>query len=183
MKIITTDREIIYSDACGCSAANGEMTSNVALSVEEKRAMFQKWYNVNKLNRNVVLREGVAMAGGLKTDGVKDEKTTNAYKKFGAEFEKEFEAGNTVPKTQNPAPEIKNPFPEKDKPKNKGIGGMLDTMTGLFTKDEANPAVSSTKTPEQVKADKKKKMIKVALIAGGAIALTVIIIAIVKRKK
>jgi hypothetical protein len=137
---------------------------------------------LNKLDKAVVLREGVITAGGLRIDGVKDEKTTNAYKKFGAEFEKEFEAGNKVP--ERPIiPKIKNPFPEKDKPKNKGIGGMLDAMTGLFTKDETNPAVSSTKTPEQVKAEKKKKMIKVALIAGGAIALTVIIIAIVKRKK
>jgi hypothetical protein len=181
MKVITTNREIIYSNACGCSGADGELTSN--FSAEEKRAMFQNWYNVNKLDRNVVLEKGVFGAGGLRTDGAKDEKTTNAYKKFGEEFEKMLEDRMKAAPKSNPPPRIKNPFPEKDKPKNKGIGGMLDTMTGLLTKDETNPPVSTTKTPEDEKAAKKKKMIRIALIGGGLIALGAIIIAISKRKK
>ena len=56
-------------------------------------------------------------------------------------------------------------------------------MTGFLTKDETNPPVSTTKTPEDAKAAKKKKMIRIALIGGGLIALGAIIIAISKRKK
>jgi hypothetical protein len=176
MKIITTDREIIYSNACGCSAANGEMTSN--FTAEEKRAMFQRWYNVNKLDRNVVLEKGVIGAGGLRNEGAKDEKTTAAYKKFGEEFEKTLENRSIAATKSNPPPRIKNPFPKLNVKK-----PILDTITGIFNKDDTNPSVSFTKTPEQQKADKKKKMMKIALLAGGAIALTVIIIAIAKRKK
>lgn len=196
MKVITTNREIIYSNACGCSGADGELTSN--FSAEEKRAMFQNWYNVNKLDRNVVLEKGVFGAGGLRTDGAKDEKTTNAYKKFGEEFEKMLEDRMKAAPKSNPPPKIKNPLPKKDESVNygpeTGIGSalpkkdepkksILDTMTGFLTKDETNPPVSTTKPLEDAKAAKKKKMIRIALIGGGLIALGAIIIAISKRKK
>lgn len=182
MKVITTNRDVIYSNACGCSGADGELTSN--FTAEEKRAMFQKWYNLNKLDRNVVLREGLKMAGGLRTDGVKDDKTTAAYKKFGEEYEKTLGGGikDTRPTTPLPKPTSpSNMGIYKDEPKK----STLDTITGLFTKDETNPPVSATKTKtaEEEKAEKKKKMIKIALIAGGAIALTTIVILIARRKK
>lgn len=122
--------------------------------------MFQKWANANKgLN--------------LRVDGTKDDATTAAYKKFGAEYEKTL--GGGIKDTR--------PATKPSSPSNKGIGGVLDTIASTIKPDETNPPVSATKTPEQEKSDKKKKMIKIALIAGGVIALTTIIILIARKKK
>lgn len=151
MKVITTNREIIYSNACGC----GESSSNA--SGEDKRALFQKWANTNK---------GLK----LRTDGVKDAATTDAYKKFGKDYESLQAVTSVV------ADAAKAATDETKK-------GALDTVADLFKKDDTNPPVSSTKAPEDAKAAKKKKMIKIALIGGGLIALGAIIIAISKRKK
>jgi len=174
MKIITTDREIIYSNACGCSHACGcsgaDGYSNV--NGNDKRSViraFQEFAN----------KKGFKDLGGkpLVVDGIWGNKTSQAAALYGTEFDTALASDELGRGVNKPVlPETQNPQLETKKP-------ILDTIKDIFNKDETNPAVSSTKTPEQVKADKKKKMIKVALIAGGAIALTVIIIAIVKRKK
>lgn len=39
MKVIAENRDIIYSNSCGCSNANGELTSN--FSAEEKEQCFK----------------------------------------------------------------------------------------------------------------------------------------------
>lgn len=168
MKVITTNREIIYSNACGCSGADGYLNVD-GNSGSGKILAFQKFAN----------KKGFKDSAGkpLVEDGIWGRKTNQAAAVYGKEFDTLVASDAiSIPKTQNP-------LPTKDEPKNKGIGGMLDTMTGLISKDETNPPVSATKPPEDAKAAKKKKMIKIALIGGGLIALGAIIIAISKRKK
>jgi len=151
MKVIAENRDIIYSNACGCSNASGK-----PLDSSKQRELFQKWANTNKgLN--------------LRTDGVKDDASSKAYSKYGKEFETSI-----IKKTVDVV---------ADSVKTDSKNAILDTIASVIKTDETNPPVSATKTPEQEKADKKKKMIKIALIAGGAIALTTIIILIARKKK
>lgn len=177
MKVIAENRDIIYSNSCGCSGMDGYLNVD-GNSGSGKILAFQKFAN----------KKGFKDSNGkpLVEDGKWGRNTNQAAALYGKEFDLLVASDAiTIPRETNGNTDNTgmNTVPKTSSPSNKGIGGALDTITGLLTKGETNPAVSSTKTPEQVKADKKKKMIKVALIAGGAIALTVIIIAIVKRKK
>lgn len=176
MKVITTNREIIYSNACGCSGADGYLNVD-GNSGSGKILAFQKFAN----------KKGFKDSAGkpLVEDGIWGRKTNQAAAVYGKEFDalvasdaisipKKNESVNYGAETG-----IGSALPKKDEPKK----SILDTVTGLISKDETNPPVSATKNPEDAKAAKKKKMIKIALIGGGLIALGAIIIAISKRKK
>ena len=184
MKVITTNREIIYSNACGCSGADGYLNVN-GNSGSGKILAFQKFAN----------KKGFKDSEGkpLVEDGIWGRNTNQAAAVYGKEFDTLVASDAiSIPKTQNPLPKkdesvnygpetgIGSALPKKDEPKKKG---MMDTVADLFKKDETNPPVSTTKPPEDAKAAKKKKMIRIALIGGGLIALGAIIIAISKRKK
>jgi len=157
MKVITTNREIIYSNACGCSGADGYLNVD-GNSGSGKILAFQKFAN----------KKGFKDSAGkpLVEDGIWGRNTNQAAAVYGKEFDT-LVASDAIS------------IPKKNEPKK----SILDTMTGFLTKDETNPPVSTTKTPEDAKAAKKKKMIRIALIGGGLIALGAIIIAISKRKK
>jgi len=183
MKVIAQNRDIIYSNSCGCSNADGYLNVD-GNSTSATILAFQKFAN----------KKGFKDSSGkpLVENGKWDRNTNQAAALYGKEFDMlvASDAIRIPVKTENtgvasiakgePNPNGTTAETKKDEPKKNGI---MDTVTALFKKDETNPPVSATKTPEQEKAEKKKKMIKIALIAGGAIALTTIIILIARKKK
>lgn len=173
MKVIAENRDIIYSNSCGCSNADGYLNVD-GNSTSATILAFQKFAN----------KKGFKDSNGkpLVEDGKWGRNTNQAAALYGKEFDLLVASDAiTIPRevNGNTGNTGMNTVP-KPTPPSKGI---LDTIASVIKPDETNPPVSSTKTPEQEKADKKKKMIKIALIAGGAIALTTIIILIARKKK